>query len=443
MTKIKATYKNTLAYLKNKFSNKESHAFEKSTQSDVFEEEALEGLQSLSAAELEEDYKKLQLSINQKTKQKKSKLIFLRTRIAASILLFIGLGSLVYVLNLKQPMLNEFEEINPVVMDQEVESLKNIEEFDETKLNEIVTDDDNDVIVNAELEEIIEEKIEKQKTVRKTSARKKIINRPKVKITSVKESIKENEITVSNYKALDKKHVSRAIVSIQSDSLASLNSVSLTSNLNGKVDGIKIKENNLINGIVTDSEGQPLPGVNIINSETNIGVVSDFDGKFKLEAEKNSPLEFNYLGFEKLIMDANDNMSIALQEDTSSLDEIVVVGYGSTKKRKKNKTNPKKEIEPIKSIPPGENIETFKTWVLNQIDTTLFEANKIYKIKCSFIINKKGQITNIKVFKYKKRKIKKAFKAALMKSPLWKPSVTKEGVFVDEKIQLIFNIPSN
>ncbi|HFX17846.1 MAG TPA: SusC/RagA family TonB-linked outer membrane protein, partial [Flavobacteriales bacterium] len=89
-----------------------------------------------------------------------------------------------------------------------------------------------------------------------------------------------------------------------------------------------------VTGIVTDQKtGDPLPGVNILVVGTQNGTATDFDGKFTLEnVPENAKIEFSYVGYKTKILPAKPFMNVKLSEDTESLNEVVVVGYGSSKK---------------------------------------------------------------------------------------------------------------
>ena len=90
-----------------------------------------------------------------------------------------------------------------------------------------------------------------------------------------------------------------------------------------------------IKGTVSDSGGNPLPGVSLVVKNTARGASSDFDGNFIISnVSQGETLVFSYLGFmtkEIVINDSND-LNVVLAEDTLSLDEVVVVGYGTQKK---------------------------------------------------------------------------------------------------------------
>ncbi|MCM5662294.1 SusC/RagA family TonB-linked outer membrane protein [Galbibacter mesophilus] len=91
---------------------------------------------------------------------------------------------------------------------------------------------------------------------------------------------------------------------------------------------------NTITGKVVDSQGVPLPGATVAVKNSSKGVVTDFDGNFKIQIpEKAEAVLISFLGFKTIEKDINDDFSnIVLTENTSQLDEVVVVGYGTLKK---------------------------------------------------------------------------------------------------------------
>lgn len=95
-------------------------------------------------------------------------------------------------------------------------------------------------------------------------------------------------------------------------------------------------QNKAVTGVVTDTGGMPLPGVNIIlsNTQLNYGVVTDMDGQFTVDVPDNSTLEVSYVGFvtQTIKVKSGQKLKIILHEDTQNLDEVVVVGYGTQKK---------------------------------------------------------------------------------------------------------------
>ncbi|MDH6304495.1 TonB-linked SusC/RagA family outer membrane protein [Parabacteroides sp. PF5-5] len=92
-----------------------------------------------------------------------------------------------------------------------------------------------------------------------------------------------------------------------------------------------------VSGVVTsDADGMPLIGVNVVQRGTTNGTVTDFDGKFELTVPVNSQLDFSYIGYinQQITVSAGRNQyNVVLKEDSQSLDEVVVVGYGVQKKK--------------------------------------------------------------------------------------------------------------
>ncbi|MDH7911605.1 TonB-dependent receptor [Winogradskyella sp. SYSU M77433] len=90
-----------------------------------------------------------------------------------------------------------------------------------------------------------------------------------------------------------------------------------------------------INGVVTSkSDGLPLPGVSIIVKGTTRGTTSDFDGKYSISVSSGDQLEYSYLGFKTMVITVENQTTIdvSLEDDVESLNEVVVVGYGTQKK---------------------------------------------------------------------------------------------------------------
>lgn len=88
-------------------------------------------------------------------------------------------------------------------------------------------------------------------------------------------------------------------------------------------------------GVVVDRSGSPLIGVNVVVDGTNRRVITDMDGKFSIEAGSRNPkITFTYLGYISQTVSPNSpSVKITLLEDAKQLDEIVVVGYGTQRKK--------------------------------------------------------------------------------------------------------------
>ena len=88
-----------------------------------------------------------------------------------------------------------------------------------------------------------------------------------------------------------------------------------------------------VTGYVRDAHNEPLIGVSVVTKGTNTGGVTDLDGKFSIRAPRGSVLHFSYVGYLPKDVTVNSStMNIVLEEDKKTIDEVVVVGYGTQKK---------------------------------------------------------------------------------------------------------------
>ncbi|MBT8266841.1 MAG: TonB-dependent receptor [Bacteroidia bacterium] len=120
-------------------------------------------------------------------------------------------------------------------------------------------------------------------------------------------------------------------------------------------------QNLTITGVVTEADtGFPIPGVNIILKNTSTGTVTDFDGNFSLaNVPSGSTLVFSYVGFisQEVVVTSAEPLAIQLATDVAQLDEVVVIGYG---------TQRKKEVTGAVGIVSSETIEELKPTRIEQ-----------------------------------------------------------------------------
>ena len=90
--------------------------------------------------------------------------------------------------------------------------------------------------------------------------------------------------------------------------------------------------NIIADGTVTDSAGEPLIGVSVVEKGASNGVTTDIDGKFRINVADGATLTFSYVGYDPVEAMAAEAMSIVLKESSTMLDEVVAVGYGTQKK---------------------------------------------------------------------------------------------------------------
>ena len=88
-----------------------------------------------------------------------------------------------------------------------------------------------------------------------------------------------------------------------------------------------------VGGEVVDAQGEPIIGATVMEVGSTNGVATDLDGKFSLDVEKGARLRFSYVGFNSIDLKAAPGMRVVLQEDANQLNDVVVIGYGSMKRK--------------------------------------------------------------------------------------------------------------
>lgn len=116
--------------------------------------------------------------------------------------------------------------------------------------------------------------------------------------------------------------------------------------------GSELWQQNKIVGVVNDSNGQPIIGANIIVKGTNVGTITDIDGNFFIDAQIGSVLKISFIGYDtKEVKVTTGKLTVILNEETNSLDEVVVVGYGLVKKSDLTGSVGKVKSEDIQKMP--------------------------------------------------------------------------------------------
>lgn len=153
---------------------------------------------------------------------------------------------------------------------------------------------------------------------------------------------------------------------------------------------------NQLSGTVTDSEGLTLPGVTVIVTGTTVGTITDMDGNYQLTLPPGaSSVTFSFIGFKSQTYPIHQlhNKPIVMQYDNTSLDEVVVVGYG--KKSLKGRVaglNLKKEKEKKKRNEP------VKEYIPVEISRQIIDME--YKIDVPYTIPSDGESYMVKMVDY-------------------------------------------
>ena len=88
-----------------------------------------------------------------------------------------------------------------------------------------------------------------------------------------------------------------------------------------------------VKGVVKDDAGDPVIGASVLVKGTTNGTITDFDGNFELKnVQQGANIEISFVGYQTQVVKAKSSLSVIMKEDTETLDEVVVVGYGVQKK---------------------------------------------------------------------------------------------------------------
>ena len=108
-----------------------------------------------------------------------------------------------------------------------------------------------------------------------------------------------------------------------------------------------------VNGIVKDAAGETVIGASVMVKGTKTGTVTDFDGNFHVECAPGSTLVISYIGYKTQEVKATDDMVVTLQEESNSLNEVVVTGYTSEKKADLTGSVAVVKMSDIADVPTG------------------------------------------------------------------------------------------
>lgn len=285
-----------LDYIRGDRKGKEAHRLEKEAMRDPFLADALEGYSRVGNG-ADEQIEELRRRIRARAVRKRNHAVV--WSIAASLLIGVCIGS--YFLFQEKPLSDEAR----MAMEQAVHP-KPLSVYEEEKKDELA-------------EVVIKDSAGPSKKLISENKKKKMLapssEVPQVMTQELMEEALEATID-DRPSAMDKKMVMRA-------------SVANDSSFNTKVAVV-----GKVRGKVTDPSGEPLVGATVRVKGTNQGTISDENGDFTLKTDGNRELSVDYIGYESVILpaDTTKDLLIAMNVDDATLDEVVVVGYGSQPK---------------------------------------------------------------------------------------------------------------
>lgn len=285
-----------LDYIRGARKGKEAHRLEKEAMRDPFLADALEGYSRVGNG-ADEQIEELRRRIRARAVRKRNHAVV--WSIAASLLIGVCIGS--YFLFQEKPLSDEAR----MAMEQAVHP-KPLSVYEEEKKDELA-------------EVVIKDSAGPSKKLISENKKKKMLapssEVPQVMTQELMEEALEATID-DRPSSMDKKMVMRA-------------SVANDSSFNAKVAVV-----GKVRGKVTDPSGEPLVGATVRVKGTNQGTISDENGDFTLKTDGNRELSVDYIGYESVVLpaDTTKDLLIAMNVDDATLDEVVVVGYGSQPK---------------------------------------------------------------------------------------------------------------
>lgn len=160
---------------------------------------------------------------------------------------------------------------------------------------------------------------------------------------------------------------------------------------------------NIIQGKVTDEKGEPIIGASVAYKGTNIGTITNMNGEFSLvKKEGKKQLTAQFIGYDpvEIPVDTSQTMLIAMNENKQTLNEVVVVGYGTNKNKKSTtvvtaKEQADKDITPQPVIGKRKYQKYLKENLVRPTDEKCAQVKG--KVVLTFLVNKEGRPFYIKV----------------------------------------------
>lgn len=149
-------------------------------------------------------------------------------------------------------------------------------------------------------------------------------NEPAVKLFQKSANVEEYLLEIARQTDLNFKQVNNAISVIRANRSGK-----------GRIEIQINPEYITVRGRVVDRNGEGLPGVTVIIQGTTVGTVTDIDGNFSIDAEEGAVLQFSFTGYQSktAVVGNSTTINITLEEDATSLEEVVVIGFGERRRK--------------------------------------------------------------------------------------------------------------
>jgi TonB family protein len=395
-----------LKYTGDGMKGKERNLFERELQKDSFEAEAAEGLSMVTADEARKDLGEIERRLMAKKRKHR---ILTPMRIAATLILLTGTTVLLLVLrnNSKQPLISEIMVPQKTITIPETKGVKKpVSIKSERKISE----------VGSQKEKQMAAPVSEETNLMIADNHEIVIAD---NYNENPENLKIHEAAIQNKARSDEKKIS--------------------------------VEKRIISGtVISSDDGQPIPGASVIVKGTTRGVITDIEGKFSIDAGTDSSLMLvaSFIGMEREEIKSKPDTTIliAMNNNASSLDEVVVVGYGTSKKQDQtgsvvtiNNDDNKNTYDHSPPQPITGN-KNFREYIESNIR---YPADVKEKTKETVVIGmtvlSNGTIANLKVIKSPSQAFSDEAIRLIKEGPSWKPA-TVNGIPRNEdvKVRIVF-----
>jgi TonB family protein len=422
-------------YREGSLTSAERHALEKKALSDPFLAEALEGAESISAEEFSADV----ASLSEKLQQRKKQSWLTPVRIAASILLLIGIGSIFYYVLPGQEAKQELQTANlKTNMDStkidSATSMLSLAKPDETEQEEkrSTNQPPPEALKKNDLEKAGETKStgEPSGEAEKTALLAQMQQEEKLK----SKEIAEEKTKISPPELADKK--SEELVITESPSALGAGAkddsrLDTREKAALKRSSTEVAEEVIKGKVISAIDGSPLPGVNVVLKGTDKGTVTDAKGNFSIATPKSSmPLVFSFIGFQPVEVTSDKAViDVAMNEDVSQLSEVVATG------RRIPKDDSQEPV--VRMAMPVGGIRAYNKYLEANLryPPQALETKVKGKVTVSFTVTIEGALTEFEVVKGLGYGCDDEVIRLVKEGPKWTPSF-RDDVAVESEVKV-------
>jgi TonB family protein len=421
-------------YWKGELSPAEMHALEMKALSDPFLADALEGASQIKPDQFEADVAMLRSQVS--NAGKKVVPLYLRIARVAAGVAAVGLVTYLIVLNL-QPASEKIAQKTTV--EQEKPKVSNTPASRDSVVNEFQGEERKpetaakpDIPPQSRASQ--EASVPKEGQIAPVTEEK-----PSIFEDSDKESVAEDELApplIANIE-LSKETVREAPVA----SSPSATQDAAIRKMEGYVND-KARPKKVISGTVLDSEeGRALPGVNVTIKGTSTGTMTDEQGRYVISTDSlEAGLLFSFIGYETKELDAgaSGNVDVVLEPDIAQLSEVVVVGYGGTRREEGDDT------QIIELAEPAGGKRAFKEYMTQNLrypEQAL--NNKVEgRVTVQFTIDPTGKMSDFRVLRGLGYGCDEEVIRLIQQGPRWRPSRKNTEAVTDKvKVRMRFSLP--